>query len=68
MPEQVTTIGETIKGKTVHEQFVMGEVESILFNTVVLRDNNGDTHLLSKKDIEKDSVSFDASNVKVSNE
>lgn len=66
MPKRVIAIGDTLKGITIHNQFVSGEVESILINTVVLRDNNGDTRLLSKKMIEKNGISFDTANVKAS--
>ena len=52
-------IGSIIDYPTVHEKQVVGEVQTILENTVVVRDSDEDTHLVLKSTIEEDGYSVD---------
>lgn len=52
-------IGSVIDYPTVHEKQVVGQVESILENTVVIRDKYDETHLVLKSNIEEDGFTID---------
>lgn len=52
-------IGSVIDYPTVHDKQVVGHVETILENTVVIRDNYDETHLILKSEIERDGFTID---------
>lgn len=52
-------IGSVIDYPTVHEKQVVGQVETILENTVVIRDKHDETHLVLKSNIEEDGFTID---------
>ncbi|UNM88802.1 hypothetical protein [Vagococcus sp. CY52-2] len=59
MSKGLISIGSIIDYPTVHEKHVIGEVELILKNTVVVRDRFEDTHLVLIKTLEEDGMTVD---------
>lgn len=52
-------IGSVIDYPTVHNEQVVGEVEMILENTVIVRDSYDDTHLVLKSILKDDGFAVD---------
>ncbi|MGY3766165.1 hypothetical protein ACWOAH_06370 [Vagococcus vulneris] len=59
MSKTIISIGSVINHPTVHDKDVTGRVELILENTVIVRDSDGDTHLVTKEILEDDGFSVD---------
>lgn len=59
MSNTLISVGSTIDYPTVHEKHVIGKVELILKNTLVIRDKYEETHLVLIKTVEQDGASVD---------
>ena len=59
MSKVMVAIGSVIDYPTVHDEKVVGEVELILENTVIVRDSDDDTHLVLKSILEEDGLAVD---------
>lgn len=59
MSKDMISIGSVINYPSVHNDNVLGKVEVILQNTVIVRDSDEDTHLILKSSIQKDGFSVD---------
>ncbi|MGX6971316.1 hypothetical protein [Vagococcus bubulae] len=59
MSKTLVSIGSIIEYPTVHQEKVVGRVEQILKNTIIIRDKFKNTHLVLIKTVEKSGVSVD---------
>ena len=59
MPKTLITIGSVIDYPTIHEDKVVGHVEQILENTLLIRDLDDETHLVLKSNLKDDGLKVD---------
>ncbi|MDT2832849.1 hypothetical protein P7H70_02180 [Vagococcus carniphilus] len=59
MSKVMIVIGSIIDYPTVHNKKVVGKVELILENTLLIRDSVDETHLVLKSSLEQDGYSID---------
>ncbi|MGO2084008.1 hypothetical protein [Vagococcus sp.] len=59
MSKVMITIGSVIDYPTIHHDKIVGQVELILENTVIVRDFEDGTHLVLKRLLQEDGFSVD---------
>lgn len=59
MSKVMITVGSVIDYPTIHNKKVVGKVEVILENTVIVRDFSDGTHLVLKSILQEDGFSVD---------
>lgn len=52
------SLGSSIDCININNEIVSGSIESILKNTVIIRNDNGATHLIKKSDLKKSGYSL----------